>query len=248
MRFYLGVAVKEDAQLLLALSKLRSDFGVCISAYEYWTRLATRKILGSLNDMPLILDNGQIQAYRRGLLFPLEKLRSVINEVKPEFTFAPDIIGEPEKSLDSLCRFIETNDDIDLLAPLQAHNYGLLFEDKLLDEIDMLKEHGYSRFGIGKPYTIRFSRRETVQQVVPRIRDRLPYLHFMGYPLGGGISGINLLNSVDMGTFWVLKKYRVGIYKHPEQGAKLLSALMDVDLAVRELHEKKLEPAKVGVI
>lgn len=240
MRFYFGVAAKEDEYLIRELAKIREDVGICVSAYYYKTRKAARKIVHNLKgSVPIILDNGQIQAYRHNQLFKEEVYRNIINQIDPEFSFAPDVIGNPEGTIQSLLHFMKNNDDVDLLAPLQAHNNGLLFKEKLIEEVNILKDYGYEKFGIGKPYEIRFSRPETLAQFVPLIREQAPYVHFMGFPIGRGKAGLNLLDSVDVGTFWTLKYYRVGIYKHPKEGATLLSALMDVDLAVKELHNKK---------
>jgi len=242
LKFYLGTAVKEDLEIVRELMKLRDDFGVCISAYYYKVKSSTRKIVQHCQtelNLPVILDNGQIQAWRQKTLIKEEKLTEIISEVKPLFSFAPDVIGSPKQSLESLVRFIDGHEDLDLLAPLQAHNYGLLFPEKLQEEISILKESGYERFGFGKPYQLKFTRRETAKEFIPKVKPQVKYLHFMGYPFGKGLTGINLCESVDGGTYWTMNAFRVGIYKNPKEGAKLFSALMDVDLAVSDLHDKK---------
>lgn len=247
-KFYFGVCVKEDLDLVKELTRLRrdkNDVGVLCNAYYYKTKAATRKIINVCKNelqIDVIGDNGQIQSYRQGVLFPQEKLVDVIQEVNPKFTFAPDVIGSPQESLTSLCQFINKHNDLDLAAPLQAHNNGLLFAEKIVEEIDILKENGYERFGVGKPYKLKFTRRETGSQIIPRVRPNVKYLHFLGCPLGRGISGLNLCESADVGTFPIMSLYGVGIYKNPVEGAKLLSSLMDVDKAVSDLHDKKLQP------
>lgn len=245
-KFYFGVCVKEDYALIKELVSLRKDLddvGVLCNAFYYKTKAATRKIIENCQQelkIDVIGDSGEIQVYRQQVLFPREKLVDVYRTVKPKFAFAPDKIGSPTESLLSLCDFIKQNNDLDLAAPLQAHNNGLLFADKIQEEISILKENGYERFGVGKPYKLKFSRRETGQEIIPRVRPNVKYLHFLGCPLGRGISGLNLCESADVGTFPIMSLYGVGIYKNPSEGARLLSGLMDVDKAVSDLHDKKL--------
>lgn len=252
MRVYLGVAVKEDYEILTRLHKLRDDIGICVSAYYYKTKSATRKNVELLSkeEIPVFLDNGAVQTFRLGTKeLSMDYLRSVCKTINPDFLLAPDVLGDPKGTLDRQLTFIHQNDDLELLAPLQSHNYGPIFEDRIVNDIDVLKDAGYQRFGFGKPHVgtrPMMTRNETLMQFGVRLRPHCDYLHFLGYPLGASVGGSNYLDSADVGTFFLLAKYRYQAYKNPEESASILNSLIDIEQTMRGIREKQAQAITVG--
>lgn len=247
MRVYLGVAVKEDYEILTRLHKLRDDIGICVSAYYYKTKLATRKNVELLakEEIPVFLDNGAVQVARRKVarLSP-DYLRSVCKKVNPDFLLAPDVLGNSTETMEMQLDFIKDNDDLELLAPLQSHNKGPIFTNEIVEDIDILKEAGYQRFGFGKPHVgmrPMMTRAETLMQFGIRLKPHCDYLHFLGYPLGASVGGSNYLDSADVGTFFLLAKYRYQAYKNPEESASILNSLIDIEQTMRGIREKQAQ-------
>lgn len=243
MKIYLGVQTKGDYEIISYLNELRpNEIGAEINAYYYRKQSFTRKLAQSISDeeIPIMIDSGAFQTYHyQTKLIKDEYLRNIAKKLNPDFLLAPDIIGDPLKTKQNLLDFIEKNDDLELLAPLQSINYGPIQRELIEEDIKILQEKGYTKFGFGRPYSIKMTRRESLKYLSPIIRPIVGYLHYLGYPLGDGIHGTHLLDSVDVGTNRLMYRYGFQVWKNPEESARILSDLIDIEQTLRPIRLKQ---------
>jgi len=246
MRIYLGLAAKEDIDIITKLNEIRSDVGVEISAYYHKTKSSTRKIAKTCADeeIPLIIDSGAVQTYRLGTKnINDDYLRDLYKKLNPDFLFAPDVLGIPQKTFEIQLDFIKQNDDLELLAPLQNINYGPIFQKQIIDEIKILQEHGYSKFGFGRPYATKMTRRQSVMYYGPMLRPYVEHLHYLAIPLGVGVAGTNFLDSCDVGLHFLKMKYRYQVWKNIEETVRVLNNLIEVEQTLRQIRQKQAQIA-----